>query len=105
MEFNVNNNKWKLIFVNPNSSLLKRSDGSTTVGMTDLNTRCVYISNVIGGDFLNKVFKHELCHVYCMEFGIYFTPFFEEIFADALATYAESIIDKSNELCARCGKC
>lgn len=105
MEFDVNGHKWELVFVSPDSNLLKRSDGTTTVGMTDLNTNTVYVSDAISGEFLRRVIRHEFSHVYCLEYGIYFPIYFEEIFADALATYAESIIDKTNELCIRCGRC
>lgn len=103
--FRVNGHLWDLIFVEPNSNYLRRQNGSYTVGMTDLNTHTVYIANNIYGDFLRKVFKHELCHVYCLEYGIYFPPYYEEVFADALATYGKSIMDQSNELCTRCNKC
>lgn len=103
--FTVNGHKWGLLFVSPDSDLLRRSDGSLTVGMTDLNTHTVYIVNNVYGDFLRKIFRHELCHVYALEYGIYFPPYYEEVFADALATYGEEILNKSNELCIRCGKC
>lgn len=103
--FVVNGHLWDLIFVDPYSDLLRRSDGSLTVGMTDLNTHTVYIANNVYGEFLHKIYRHELCHVYCLEYNIYFPPYYEEVFADALATYGEAIINKSNELCAKCNKC
>lgn len=103
--FTVNGHLWNLVFVSPYSDLLRRTNGSLTVGMTDLNTHTIYIANNISGEFLSKVFKHELCHVYCLEYNIYFPSFYEEVFADALATYSEAIINKSDELCIRCGKC
>lgn len=103
--FIVNGHIWYIEFVNPYSPLLQRSDGSYTVGMTDMNTHTIYISNNVYGEFLHKIFKHELCHVYALEYDIYFPPFYEEVFADALATYGQSIINQSNELCNRCNKC
>lgn len=107
--FDINGVKWNLIFVSPNSELLKRSDGSVTVGMTDANTHTIYLCNRLRGDFLHKVVRHELCHAYCISYGIYLPIQYEEILCDSLATYGESIIDMSkcinNNLCKYYGKC
>lgn len=107
--FKINNLSWSISFVSPHSKLLQRSNGSYTVGMTDLNTHTIYISNSIKGEFLGKVIRHELCHAYCVSFGIYLPIQYEEILCDALATYGSSIIDMSkcicDNLCKYYGKC
>lgn len=105
----VNGIKWNLDFVSPNSDVLRRKNGEYTVGMTDLNTHTIYISNSISGSFFHKVLRHELCHAYCISYGIYLPIIYEEILCDAIATYGESIIDMSKciseNLCKYYGKC
>ena len=62
MTFIINNRQWNIKFVNASSGKLHRSDGYLTVGVTDGNDNCVYLSNLLVGLFLRKVVCHELCH-------------------------------------------
>ena len=70
MFFYINNIKWKIKFVSINNSVLTRSDGSRTVGMTDWNTCTVYLANNLTGKFLERVLCHELCHCICFSYNI-----------------------------------
>lgn len=85
--------------------MLQRQNGTYAIGMTNLDNHTVYINKLIHGKLLKKVFRHELCHVYCLEYRIILPMYFEEIFADALATYGESILNNVDLLCLRYGKC
>ena len=40
--FTINGIEWRIIWVNPNSADLMRSDGSITVGMTDWQSKSQY---------------------------------------------------------------
>ena len=66
MTFIINNRMWHIEFVNAASEKLHRSDGSLTVGVTDGNDDCVYLSDLLSGAFLKKVLCHELCHCFMM---------------------------------------
>lgn len=107
--FNINGENWELIFVPRSSKYLTRDDGSSTVGMTDLNTHIIYIDDSIDNGFLHKVLRHELCHAYCISCGIYLPIEYEEVLCEAIATYGESIInmskDISENLCKFYNKC
>lgn len=92
MYFNVNNNQWNLEFVNPKSRKLVRSDGSITIGMTDNNTKTVYINNRLNSYMTDKVLCHELCHVFCFEFGYVIDIETEEIIADFMSLYGRDIV-------------
>lgn len=92
MTFIVNNQEWKLIFVKPNSRNLMRSDGSITIGMTDNNTKTVYINNRLNSVLTDKVICHELTHVFAFEFGYYMPIETEEIVADFMSLYGRNIV-------------
>lgn len=58
------------MFVDPRSDLLVDRTGTLTVATTDPNTRCVYISNALSGDLLNRVLIHELGHCVMISYNL-----------------------------------
>lgn len=90
--FSINGIEWNIVFVNPNSVDLMRSDNSITVGMTDWNNRCVYLSNRLRGGFLRKVLAHELCHCFCFSYDIVMPIQEEERLADWISLYGTDLI-------------
>lgn len=92
MKFAVNNQEWTLVFVKPNSKNLMRSDGSITIGMTDNNTKTVYINNRLNNYLFDKCLAHELCHVYAFSFDYFMDIETEEIVADFMSLYGRKII-------------
>ena len=52
MQFKINNILWNIVFVNPNDKNLYRSDGSKTVGVTDLTDKCIYLSDLVDNELL-----------------------------------------------------
>lgn len=99
--FSINNETWYIKFVPPYSDYLKRSDGSTTVGVTDDNARMIYIDQTLQGKFLKKVLCHELTHVAMFAYNVDLSLEQEEILADIIATYGEEIIEMTNTLFER----
>ena len=100
MKFTVNNQEWNLVFVKPNSRNLMRSDGSITVGMTDNNTKSVYINNRLNDYMTDKVICHELTHVFAFEFDYYMDIETEEIVADFMSLYGRKIVYLLDDLIA-----
>ena len=92
MKFTVNNQEWNLVFVKPNSKDLMRSDGTITIGMTDNNTKTVYINKKLKGYMADKVICHELTHVFAFEFDYYMDIKTEEIVADFMSLYGRDIV-------------
>lgn len=92
MKFKVNNQEWELVLVNPSNNNLKRSDGSITIGMTDNNTKTVYINNRLNSTLTDKVICHELTHVFAFEFDYYMPIETEEIVADFMSLYGRDIV-------------
>ena len=98
MKFAVNNQEWQLLFVNPSNSNLKRSDGSITIGMTDNNTRTVYMNNRLSDYMTNKVLAHELCHVFAFSFDYSMPIEVEETVADFFSLFGRDMINLLDDL-------
>ena len=98
MKFTVNNQEWQLLFVNPSNGNLKRSDGSITIGMTDNNSRTVYINNRLSDYMLDKCLAHELCHVYAFSFDYFMDIETEEIVADFFSLFGRSMVYMLDDL-------
>lgn len=90
--FTINGIKWDVVWVNPSSTELMRSDKSITVGMTDWNKKCIYLSNGLRGGFLRKVMAHELCHCFCFSYDIYIPIDEEERLADWISLYGTELV-------------
>ena len=90
--FTINGIDWEIIYVNPFSDDLRRSDGSLTVGVTDMPKRAVFLSNKLRGAFLRKVLAHELVHCFMFSYSIHIPIENEEFMADWIATYGTDLI-------------
>lgn len=67
--FVMNDYLWKVITVPANSRCLLSRTGPT-VGTTDPNTLCVYISEELTGEFKKHVIAHEMGHAACFSFHL-----------------------------------
>lgn len=101
MNFVVNGIEWNLILVEPYSDNLKRSDNTITLGVTDNNTKTIYINNRLSDAMFDKVLCHELCHVASFSYNLHIGIQTEEIIADFLSTYGREIFDIADDLLRR----
>ena len=99
--FEINHQIWRIKFVPPYDAILRRSDGSMTVGVTDNATRTIYLSNSLYGNFLKKVICHEITHAAMFAYDVELSLDKEELLADLIATYGEEIINITNTLFRR----
>lgn len=90
--FVINGVEWDVIFVNSGSNKLRRSDGSITVGVTDGNDMCIYLSDMLQGAFLERVLCHELTHAVCMSWGISIPLETEEWLCNFMSEHGKEII-------------
>lgn len=91
MTFTINGIEWQIKFVHPMSKELLRSDLTRTVGMTDFTKRTVFLSDMLQGAFLRKVFIHEVCHTAIFSYGISLDIEQEEFLCDFIASYGDEI--------------
>lgn len=96
--YRMNGCSWSIHLVQNDSPMLRRSDGSYTVGVCDRSTRAVYISNMVHGAFLRKVLIHEVCHSAIFSYGIDLSIDQEELFCDLVATYGDEIFSVVDDL-------
>ncbi len=96
--YRMNGFEWDINLVEPYSPMLRRSDGSFTVGMCDRETQNIYISYQLQGKFLRKVLIHEVCHSAMFSYGIDMSVEQEELFCDLVSTYGDEIISVVDDL-------
>lgn len=92
MNFIVNGIEWNLRLVEPYSDNLKRSDNTITLGVTDNNTKTIYINNRLSDAMFDKVLCHELVHVFSFKNNLSIPIETEEIIANFMSLYGRDII-------------
>lgn len=88
----INGSTWDLKLVKKNDKRLRRSDGSTTIGVSDNNTKTIYIYDGLSEYMFYKVLCHELTHCFSFEFDLYIPIEIEEMIADFMSCYGKDII-------------
>ena len=78
--------------------MLRRSDNTITLGVTDNNDRTVYINDRLSYGMLDKVLCHELCHVFSFSYGLHIPIETEEMIADFLSTYGRDVIAVADDI-------
>lgn len=90
--FEINGILWRILFVNPHSEHLMRSDGVYSLAVTDWNDKTVYLSNIPKNGYLRKILAHELCHCFCFSHNISMPIEQEEYLADWISLYGTDLI-------------
>ena len=94
----INNIYWKVVFVPFNYPLLKKIDGSYTIGACDNLTRTIYINENLTGKLLNKVLCHQITHAAMFSYNVELSIEQEQIIADIISTYGKEIIYITNKV-------
>ena len=68
--FYMNGYFWRVKFVDPNNDFLVDRTRLLRVATTDPTDGCIYLSNALEGDFLNRVLIHELGHCAMFSFHL-----------------------------------
>ena len=98
---NINGEEWRLFFTSPNHPMLKRSDGSYTIGACDNLAKAIYICEGLSSALTKKVLCHELTHAAMFSYDIELCLRQEELLADLIATYGQEIISMTNAIFTR----
>lgn len=97
-DFVINGIHWKIKYVGIDSPMLRRSDGSYTVGMTCWTDKTVYLCDRLYGRFEERVLCHELCHCICFSYDIHMDLEQEEFLADWISLFGRQVIDLLDDL-------
>lgn len=68
--FVMNDRVWRVVYVPYDSPYLVDRSGNLTVATTDPATSCVYLSEDLEGEYLRRVFTHELGHASMVSYGL-----------------------------------
>lgn len=98
MSFEINGIVWEIVLVDPHSNVLFRSDGSSTIGMTDAETKTIYISEGLSNRLFKNVVYHEFFHAYCISYNIVIPIEYEELFCDIFSRYGEGMLELCKKL-------
>lgn len=68
--FVMNDRHWRVKFVSPSNEHLVDRTNTLTVATTEPGTNTVYLSSRLHGEFLTRVFLHELGHCAMVSYGL-----------------------------------
>lgn len=94
----INGVEWTIEYVAPNNPVFRLKNGTYTIGLTDNNTKTVYINNKLSDYMTRKVLTHEITHCVCFSYGIYMPLGTEELLADFLSLYGLEIIENVDKV-------
>lgn len=69
-QFYMNGDLWRVQFVPPQDDVLIDRTGKRTLAVSDYSTMLISIADNIHGEFLNRVFIHELGHCVMFSYGL-----------------------------------
>ena len=98
MSFIVNNVLWRVKLVPPQHYMLKRANGTITLGSCDNNIKTIYVNNMLNDFMMKKVLCHEITHAVISSYNIILTDDQEELLADLIATYGIEIVNNANNI-------
>lgn len=97
MSVTINGYVWEIIYTHNDNDLM-RSDGTITLGVTDLNTMCIYIYDHLSKYMQQKVMTHELVHAWIFSYGIYLSVDEEEFICSFIDTHGRDIIKQADQI-------
>lgn len=98
MEIKINNNTYKIFFVNSNSEKLQMEDGEFHSGTIDFYKKEIYIADDLNQDTLRYTLIHELTHAVIDSYGFLQVDWNDEVVADFMANYIPNIADFLNKI-------
>ena len=101
MSININNIIWKIKFKPASSSELKDINGNSHLGMTDNNTKTIYLNKELDNGLLYSVLCHELVHAFCFSYNIYFNLEEEERLASFIEHFGNDILNAAENIYSR----
>ena len=96
--FEINGELWYIELCHPRHPMLRRSDGSYTIGACDDKTKTIYLNRNLYGEMLRKVLCHEMTHAAMFSYNVDLSYEQEELLADLIATYGKEIISITNTI-------
>ena len=96
--FIINNELWKVIFVNERHSALLKPNGTFAIGACDDYSKTIFLSKNLSDESLKRVLCHEITHAIMFSYNIRMPLAQEELFAELMAIFGEEVTTISNIL-------
>lgn len=94
----INNISWEIKFNTRQNSNLQDHEGNYHLGMTDNNTKTIYLNQELDNKMLYSVLCHELVHAFCFSYGIYFDVEDEERLASFIEHFGSDILNATDRI-------
>lgn len=88
----INNFDYEVKFVEPNDQNLLMDDERYHHGVTDFDTKTIYIRNNLDKEVTKYTLLHELTHAFIDAYGLLQIDWNDEVVADFIAAHYENII-------------
>lgn len=98
MELEINNNTYKIFFVNPDDTRLQIENEDFKSGIIDFIKKEIYIANNLNKDTLRYTLIHELTHAVIDSYGFLQVEWNDEIIADFMGNYLLTILKLIEEI-------
>jgi hypothetical protein len=96
--YQINGKRFKIRLVDSHSGILRRSDGSRTIGVCDNSCQTIYIADNLTDAQFQKCLIHEICHSAMFAYGINLSVEQEEIVCDIMSRFGHEIIGTADEI-------
>lgn len=93
----INGVPWEIHLVSPNHPMLRRPNGSYSIGSCSNANHTIYINDMLNVIMRHKVLRHEMAHAVLFSYNILLDLDDEEKFADLMATYGKEILDNAED--------
>ena len=98
MKIMINNIAWQIKFNTRQNTNLQDYDGNYRLGMTDNNTKTIYLDQTLNDRELYSVLCHELVHAFCFSYEIYLTVEEEERLASFIEHFGSDILNATDRI-------
>lgn len=93
----INGVWWDVQFVSPDDEILLMPTG-WTIGVTDWNTKTIYVADNLSDEMTYNVLIHELCHCIIFSYGYQFNISDEECICQIMEQFSDDILDLADKI-------
>ena len=94
----VNGVRWRVRLVSPAHPMLLTPHGTHALGVCDKVMQTICIDKTLSSQKLKEVLCHEIVHAFMFSYDIDLTYDEEEMVAELMSEYGESILEKTNAI-------
>ena len=94
----INGVPWRISIVSPDNSMLRRPNGTYSIGVCDNTLLTIFISGGLNPHKLKNVICHEIAHAVMFSYNLQLSVQQEELMAELIANYGEEILRQTKKV-------